>query len=123
MRRVLSILLLLLFGLGPLTATLEASDDAGLPACCRRHGAHHCAMMAMMARQRHDSAPGFSAPSTCPCYPGSAATLVAPISALAAAPAELPALHAHAFEHIAVPTHVSSCPGRTHAGRGPPASI
>ena len=44
MRRALSILLVLFFGLGPLTATLQGSDDSRLPACCRRNGAHHCVM-------------------------------------------------------------------------------
>ena len=46
MRRVLSILLLVAFGLpflSPLFA-LSQSADAGLPACCRRSGAHHCAV-------------------------------------------------------------------------------
>jgi len=44
MRRTLSIFLVLFFGLGPVAAALHAEEDAGLPACCRRHGAHHCAM-------------------------------------------------------------------------------
>jgi hypothetical protein len=46
MRRVFSIFLILFFGLGPLSALVEGSDDASLPACCRRLGAHHCAMYA-----------------------------------------------------------------------------
>src|SRR3569833_4497779 len=44
MRRSLSILLMLLFGAGPLSFAFNLSDDLSLPACCRRHGAHHCAM-------------------------------------------------------------------------------
>ena len=44
MRRAFSILLVLLFGAGPLSFAFSASDDISLPACCRRHGAHHCAM-------------------------------------------------------------------------------
>ena len=47
MRRVLSILLLAAFAL-PLVAPLLAlaqDPDAGVPACCRRHGQHHCAMV------------------------------------------------------------------------------
>lgn len=45
MRRVLASLLVLVFSL-PLIAPSFASspDDASLPACCRRNGAHHCAM-------------------------------------------------------------------------------
>jgi hypothetical protein len=45
MRRLLSILLLAAFAL-PLVAPLLAQDpDAGLPACCRRQGQHHCGML------------------------------------------------------------------------------
>lgn len=127
MRRSLAILFVLFFGLGPLTATLQASDDAYLPPCCRRHGAHHCAMAAMMAaeraRQQQDRAPSFSAPSTCPCYPGAAAVLTAPPPALIASAAALPSLRTLAYSHSAVPSRVPSRPGCTRAGRGPPASI
>ncbi|MGB7548225.1 MAG: hypothetical protein WBM14_10785, partial [Terracidiphilus sp.] len=86
MRRVLSIFLVLLFGLGPLSATLEASDDARLPPCCRRHGAHHCAMAeAMIARmaQAASGTPAFTAPSHCPFYPTNASAILAPVYALA----------------------------------------
>jgi hypothetical protein len=47
MRRLLSILLLAAFAL-PLFApglALAQDPDAGLPACCRRHGQHHCTML------------------------------------------------------------------------------
>jgi hypothetical protein len=47
MRRLLSILLLATFAL-PLVAPLLAlaqDSDVGLPACCRRHGQHHCTML------------------------------------------------------------------------------
>ena len=71
MRRLLAISLALLFGL-PLVAPLFAlgSDaEANLPACCRRNGAHHCAMTAEQAEAAlqgtHVSAP----PMRCPAYP------------------------------------------------------
>jgi hypothetical protein len=44
MRRVLSLVLLLVFGL-PVVAPAfgsEANAQTNLPACCRRDGAHHC---------------------------------------------------------------------------------
>jgi hypothetical protein len=47
MRRLLSILLLAAFAL-PMVAPMLAlaqESDAGLPACCRRHGQHHCTML------------------------------------------------------------------------------
>ncbi|GAA3747153.1 hypothetical protein [Terriglobus aquaticus] len=47
MRKILAIVLLLVFGLPSALPLLAAGqDDAGLPACCRRAGKHHCAMSA-----------------------------------------------------------------------------
>jgi hypothetical protein len=66
MRRLLSILLLAAFTL-PLVAPLLAlaqDPDAGLPACCRRHGQHHCAML---DREKNPSAHQFLA--VCPAWP------------------------------------------------------
>jgi hypothetical protein len=67
MRRALSILLVLLFGAGPLSFAFSLSDDISLPACCRRLGAHHCAMD---SPQSHN-APGnaLKAHSRCQQYP------------------------------------------------------
>jgi hypothetical protein len=126
MRRGFSIFLILFFGLGPLSAFVDGSADAGLPACCRRHGAHHCAMyaqiMAARAGRDIDPTPGFSAPLTCPLYHGPASSMLMPAHALAAALAGLRAEFARtaapAFDGMAV----FSRPSRAHAGRGPPAS-
>jgi hypothetical protein len=127
MRRSFAILMILFFGLGPLTATLEASDDASLPACCRRHGTHHCAMDARIAADmagmhQQGSAPAFTAPNTCPYYPGSAAVLASPAPALAASGTLQPSLTAQAYKQVAIRTRVLLSPVRTHAGRGPPAT-
>lgn len=46
-RRCISMLLLLLFGLPFVSSLVAASGltpDAGVPACCRRNGVHHCTM-------------------------------------------------------------------------------
>jgi hypothetical protein len=72
MQRGFSILLALWFGLMPLAPALQGSDDANLPACCRRHGVHHCAMSDeavahILAAISHQ--PAFTAPSHCPLYP------------------------------------------------------
>lgn len=73
MRRGFSIYLVLFFALGPLTVLSPASDDAALPACCRRNGAHHCAMYMHMAAARIIVPPGAppiaKVPSHCPYYP------------------------------------------------------
>jgi hypothetical protein len=66
-RRLLSIALLLLFSLpliSPVLA-LTASSDRYLPACCRRSGAHHCAMNVPQAAGINLS----SIPQRCPAYP------------------------------------------------------
>lgn len=129
MQRTLSILLALLFGLGPLAAALPASEDAHLPACCRRMGAHHCTLAAHGAA--HESAQeaasngraAASAPDTCPNYPRTAMALIAPMHALVAVAPDPPlrVLKARALSPANVPVH--SAPSRTHAGRGPPAPI
>jgi hypothetical protein len=67
-RRSLAISLLLLFSLpliAPLLA-LQAGANGNLPACCRRNGAHHCAMQIPNASQQmHLSA----VHERCPAYP------------------------------------------------------
>jgi hypothetical protein len=125
MRRGFSIFLILFFGLGPLSAFVDNSADAGLPACCRRHGAHHCAMyaqiMAMRAGRGIDPTPGFSVPLTCPLYHGPTFSMLMPAHALTAVTSlrpELTRTPASAFERIAA----FSRPSRAYAGRGPPAT-
>jgi hypothetical protein len=126
MRRGISILLVLFFGLGPLSATLQASDDSRLPACCRRHGAHHCAMSdAMMAGmlQAASGKPILTAPAHCPLYPSGGCAAVAPVYALAPSGESLQTLLA--CEHTAVATRVAERTSRlrSHAVRGPPTII
>src|SRR3569833_2913797 len=67
MRRALSILLVLLFGAGPLTSAFSVSDDILLPPCCRRNGAHHCAMDDHQAQ--NGSGGTLKARSRCQDYP------------------------------------------------------
>jgi hypothetical protein len=124
MRRGFSILLVLLFGLGPLSA-IAGGEDANLPACCRRHGAHHCAMtMHMVAIVREaDPQTHLSSQLTCPNYPGLSAVFTAPAAALIAPAIILPSRRTRAFAPVAVQTIPPSSPSRNHAGRGPPAAI
>lgn len=126
MRRGLSILLVLLFGLWPLAGTLEAGDDSRLPQCCRRHGAHHCAMTAQMAAAIAEAASGstpmLAAPMTCPLFPGFAAGPSTPSHAMATPVTSLAVLPAQVSSLVASRTGARMRPIRTHAGRGPPAS-
>jgi hypothetical protein len=125
MRRAFSILFVLLFGLGPLSA-IAGGEDANLPACCRRNGAHHCAMTARMAARMRQAESGsaatISAPITCPSYPGLSAIFTAPDPALLASTVRMPATKAQAFASAAICIAPTSSPNRDHAGRGPPAS-
>jgi hypothetical protein len=120
MRRALSILLILFFGLGPLAATLPAADESRLPPCCRRHGAHHCTMTMGMVSQAASENHGFTASSRCSRFPGYPAASTAPMTALAAAPVRLPApftqSHSIAASHGPASLHQIG----TRAGRGPP---
>jgi hypothetical protein len=105
---------------------LEGSDDTRLPACCRRHGAHHCAMTAemaaMLAKATSGSTPALTAPMTCPMFPGFAAGPSSPTHAMAAAATSLPVMLEQALTLSASRADARMNPIRTHAGRGPPAS-
>jgi hypothetical protein len=85
MRRPFSILIVALFTLAPLSALLPGGSDAQLPACCRRNGKHHCAMMAAMAAPPSGTT-WFAAPDRCPLY-GAGHLFPAPIFALPHSPA------------------------------------
>jgi hypothetical protein len=122
MRRGFSLFLILLFSLGPLAATLQAGDDARLPTCCRRNGAHHCAMTATqtaslaLAAGQHI----LIAPNTCPRFPGNAFTVTNTAHALAASPAGLPplAVSLHSANGARAAARISQA--RTRSSRAPP---
>jgi len=71
LRKLLSILLLAILALpmaSPLLA-LGLQDDAGLPSCCRRNGAHHCSGMNAEASVASAQRPSvIAAPQQCPRY-------------------------------------------------------
>jgi len=124
MRRALSILLVLFFGLGPLAATLGAEEDTNLPACCRRLGAHHCAMQIGDAARMADAASGkaaLRAPSTCPSFPDYAAATTSARHALTAPPMILPALLVQPHSPAAARAAARLSQIRTRSGRAPPA--
>lgn len=126
MQRGLAFLLILLFGLGPLTAALPGSDESRLPPCCRRHGAHHCAMYRQMATMMAQSASGkpiFTAPLTCPLYPGYGPASTAAVYALTNAPSSMPVLLAQAHTPAASRAAARLSQIRNRAGRGPPAYL
>ncbi len=123
MRQALTAFLVLFFGLGPLTAVLPASDESRLPACCRRLGAHHCAMAMQMAALGAGSGPAFSASSHCPMYPGPEAALLSAVYATLVSPAALPAAVTRFGPIPSPPAAILSTRGREVADRGPPTDL
>lgn len=103
-------------------AALPGSEDARLPACCRRLGAHHCAMMLEMMRAG-SGAPSFSAPSTCPNYPGASNAVLgasfAVLPAQAATPSPITRISTSLLDFL----RHDNILDRTRSGRGPPASF
>jgi len=125
MRRALSILFVLLFGFGPLSAMLGASDETSLPACCRRHGAHHCAMPlqatgSMQATGHY--APAFTANSHCPLYPDDANPATQTHVLLASA-AGLPVPLARPNSLTSSRSAARLSQTRTRSGRAPPSTL
>jgi len=118
--------MILLFWLGPLSVLLQADDESNLPACCRRHGMHHCAMAAATNGSRFvrpGSLPQAAPPSHCPMYPGSSAASTVPVYALLAPAAGLPVLLAQSHSPAAGRAVARQSQLRTRANRGPPASL
>jgi hypothetical protein len=126
MRRVLSIFLILFFSLAPVASALGSSEDARLPACCRRHGTHHCAMAMQMAARMAEAMKGkhaVTAPNTCPCFPGYTAQTIAPVHALAAPLVAMPALLARPHSPATARAAARLAQMRRRSSRAPPAFI
>ena len=127
MRRVLSILLIALFGLTPLVALAGSSGSARTPVCCRRRGAHHCEMpedaAARIVAENSGSTATIGAPLRCPLYPGAQNATLTPVFAPAshvAIPATLQA--AERIRVFSIP-QADSSPFSVHVVRGPPAAV
>lgn len=127
MRRILSIVLALMVGLGPALANVPANalalgwsthgDESVLPACCRRHGVHHCA--AGMQASKTTSETSISTTGCCPCWPHALVSTVAPLAALG------PESHALRFAIELRSTHQAEIAAgisdrRSWPKRGPP---
>lgn len=123
MRCGFSILLIAIFSLGPLTALSSASEEATLPACCRRNGEHRCARAAEMTAVSTASGgrPIWNAPQHCPYYPQNATVRNAPVHALTVSSPATLVLLARAHRVGASRTEPLLNPVIPLAGRGPPA--
>ena len=67
LRQFSAISLLVLFALSLLSPAFGSNADAGASACCRRSGAHKCAMG---SEKSSSAAPGFRNNRKCPLYSG-----------------------------------------------------
>ncbi|MGA2135499.1 MAG: hypothetical protein ABSH50_24685 [Bryobacteraceae bacterium] len=77
MRRLLATLLVSVFSFSLIAPALIADANSDLPACCRRGGQHHCAMVDMDAdAASQPSGPGLTAHAEkCPYFPKGGAVL------------------------------------------------
>src|SRR5579872_2769929 len=83
-RRALAIALLGVFSFSLIPPSAFASDpDAGLPACCRRAGKHHCAMIS--AGEGSLSGPALQS-SRCNSFPGVKLVTALPSAGMPVAP-------------------------------------
>lgn len=125
MQRALAISLILVFGMGPLSALIGDSEDASLPACCRRHGEHHCAMSASAAAMvaASSTSSGLTAPARCPNFPSALAATASWPHALTAASVTLLFLHAELHSPLAARASARMSTIRTREGRAPPVSL
>src|ERR1700747_1446356 len=118
MRRALSILLVLFLGLGPLAATLQGSDDARLPICCRRNGSHQCAMsaesLARIIQAASGATPVLGAPAHCPQSPGASPATIFPVHALTSSAITSIALYVQAHSQLRFQAAAISSETRTH---------
>lgn len=118
MRRFLAIAVLAVLSFGPLAWLLPGSDDARLPICCRRHGAHRCSMN--MASSESSKGTTVSEPSHCPNYSYEIPGIIAPFLVLdEAAPARVSITRVLTRESRVETSLESSA----HSGRGPPTYI
>jgi hypothetical protein len=125
LRRLISILLLVVFGFPVVLPMLAMGQDAeaSLPACCRRNGKHHC-MMSTDSRGKlfTDHSPQFDAtPEKCPYSPAAVAPV--PPHPLAS-PAIAAAIYADLISHPAGFSQTEAkrriSLDRSHQKRGPP---
>jgi hypothetical protein len=129
MRRLLSILLLAVFGLGPAISAIPAAalgsgwtgklDESRLPACCRRNGKHHCAMGS--AVQPAGGETSLSANDPCPFAPQAIATTAPTVAAVLFATADPALLASELCVLLLAVTFAALASRRTEPMRGPPA--
>jgi hypothetical protein len=121
MRRAISLSLLMMFGWLLIAPFLAPDAEANIPACCRRHGKHHCMMnrIERLGSQKRFTAvsekcprfpTGLNAAHSAAFKPDTGARFYAEVVRHPACSAQTDALY-----HIAF--------ARSHQKRGPPALV
>jgi hypothetical protein len=123
MRRTLATLLIAIFGFAPVSPALFASDaDFNLPACCRSHGKHHCAVMASRSASS-SSDPAIQA-GRCPLFPSNKAVVAQRItSALRTSQATFSEVVSHPASHPQTEALYRISYSRAAQKRGPPSFL
>jgi hypothetical protein len=68
--KIIAIALLVMLAGDSVLPALLAGGESDLPACCRRDGKHHCAMLEMLDKQQDSAGPAWkTAASKCPMFP------------------------------------------------------
>jgi hypothetical protein len=127
-QRFLAVLMLVLiccFYAAPLVQASSTDPEAGLPACCRRHGNHHCLMMGQRTQELASGTRQVSrVPQQCPFYPHST---TAPVVRLHAGLAPSATFFARVLSHPAIQPQVRAVYrlslDRSRQKRGPPSSL
>jgi hypothetical protein len=100
---------------------LLAGPDSNLPACCRRDGKHHCAMMDMLEKQQENAGPSWkTVAKKCPLFPRGTMAFFADQSTPPPATGFAGSLSGHSVvrAQTEVLFHISY--SRTRQKRGPP---
>jgi len=122
MRRLLAILMLCVFGLPMATPLLAATADrdAGLPACCRRSGAHHCSRT-MGRTSELSQGSRFAAPrESCPNYPAATTSVRHNEASLLTASPFLARHLSQPSQENDLPSRLTSALDQSRHERGPP---
>jgi hypothetical protein len=119
MRRAISLSLLLMFSWLLIAPFLAPDAEANVPACCRRHGKHHCMMSRM---ERLGSQKGFSSVTEkCPRFPAGTCA----VHSAAFKPEADERFYAEVVRHPACAAQTEALFRiaflRSHQKRGPPA--
>jgi hypothetical protein len=123
LRRILAITLLLAIGSALAAPVFAATADpeAALPACCRSHGTHHCAMQHTTLAA--SDGPVFQSPP-CPHYPTAFTPLRTATASLSAAPGASIEIHRDrtALVQVSRPA-AGNFASSSNLKRGPPALL